>query len=136
MRLRPRPRASANPIDDQENPSKEGETDEARDVLWEVGSSSEASEDEDEDKKKPGLGVGGIMSHGERGGLLLNPDGADEEDKQTPTQPGFSAGLTPAETNPFADSQSGKGEDEDEFGEYEGVDEDAVELSRRIDLPK
>jgi len=89
-----------------------------------VGSSSDVSEAGEEKRK----GVGGTKSKGERGGLLLNSEEADEE--QTPTQAEFAAGLSAEERNPFADGVSSV--NEDDFGDYEGVDEDAKELSRKI----
>ncbi|WVR05179.1 hypothetical protein IAU60_002191 [Kwoniella sp. DSM 27419] len=80
----------------------------AQDVLWEVGSVSDASDVDDGEKEGKGKGVGGLHGgSGERRGLL----GDEEEDLHEGTD-----GKSPVreKRNPFR-------EDEDGFGEYEGV---------------
>ncbi|OCF36656.1 hypothetical protein I316_01909 [Kwoniella heveanensis BCC8398] len=85
------------------------------DVLWEVGSVSDASDDEGGEGrsqgKGKGKGVGGIQGgSGERRGLL----GEEEEDLHE-NEEGGSSPVREKKKDPFRDG------DDDGFGEYEGV---------------
>ncbi len=97
--------AGASKLDevDDEEPAERVEG--RQDVLWEVGSVSDASDTEEKERK----GVGGGNSRGERRGLLVD----EEEDGEAVDRAGSS--KVPAEEggNPFADEEG--------FGDYEGV---------------
>nr|XP_018263783.1 uncharacterized protein I303_03656 [Kwoniella dejecticola CBS 10117]OBR85941.1 hypothetical protein I303_03656 [Kwoniella dejecticola CBS 10117] len=102
---------------------------EPRDVLWEVGSVSDASDEEDkENEKEKGKGVGGMRGGtGERRGLL----GDEEEDLHEGEDHNAShrdrASANRGKDNPFADGYKAEaGEDEDAFGDYEGVEHEDV----------
>lgn len=76
-----------------------------QDVLWEVGSVSDASDSEGKERK----GVGGGDSRGERRGLLVD----EEEEGEEGDRAGISKRPPAEEANPFADEEG--------FGDYEGV---------------
>ncbi len=85
---------------------------------WEVGSSSDVSDDED---GKGGRGVGGLQSlDGERGGLLF--ERVDEGDEENKGKRG-AAGATEKEYDVVAPSDEVKEEEdgEDPFGDFEEV---------------
>lgn len=96
------------------------------DVLWEVGSASDASDDEDaggvdgsagaDGDKRKGVGGGGGNVRGERRGLLAGD--MDEEDAPSSAdRVGPASEPMPREVvrNPFAD------EGDEAFGDYEGI---------------
>ncbi|KAK8869760.1 hypothetical protein IAR55_000328 [Kwoniella newhampshirensis] len=129
VRLRPRVhRRGASETDPEAGSSKVYEGDEDDDgaftdeevrtqnVVWEVGSVSDASDDEkDGEKEDKGKGVGGVKGgSGERRGLL------GEEEEQL--HEGDVDDDRIKNENPL-----GEGDDEDGFGEYEGVEREEVE---------
>ncbi|WWC69395.1 uncharacterized protein I206_103334 [Kwoniella pini CBS 10737] len=151
MRLRPRSHArtpsaaginSSEGVLDESSSKYEGDDIDAlsdgivepRDVLWEVGSVSDDTSDnndelekEKEENKGKGKGIGGLKGGtGERRGLL----GDEEEDlhegedhnNQYRINPN-STSIYNKEKNPFDDDDKViKEEEEDNFGEYEGVE--------------
>ncbi|KAK6903006.1 hypothetical protein L486_06461 [Kwoniella mangroviensis CBS 10435] len=140
MRLRPRnhARTQSGVTDAESGPSSskyEGDDIDAlsdgvvepRDVLWEVGSVSDASDDElKENEKGKGKGVGGMRGGtGERRGLL----GDEEEDihegehERDRIQGGTADDQDDRKReDPFVDD----GDGDDGFGEYEGVEHEDV----------
>jgi hypothetical protein len=117
MRLRPRRRRSdahedgaSKQGDDGESPRK-GRPDE---VMWEVGSVSDASDEEEKEDKR--IGVGGTRDgRGERGGLLFadeHEEEGNEEDKRR-----WGGGEDGEEQSPFGDGRK----EDDDFGDYESV---------------
>lgn len=96
------------------------------DVLWEVGSASDVSDDEDaggasgpaaaDGDHRKGLGGGGANVRGERRGLLAG-DMDDEEAPNSADRAGTASDPLPREVvrNPFAD------EGDEAFGDYEGI---------------
>ncbi|EIW69442.1 hypothetical protein TREMEDRAFT_43986 [Tremella mesenterica DSM 1558] len=108
MRLNPRTRGSRN-VSGDTNPFKGGDDETAdedadrpkEDVLWEVGSLSDTSDNE-EDKRK---GIGGGSSGGERRGLLYDDEGEEVDESVQKTSA----------------KGDGNGQDDEVYGEYEGV---------------
>ncbi|WRT67209.1 uncharacterized protein IL334_004175 [Kwoniella shivajii] len=130
MRLRPRShaRTTSGITDPESGPSKydQDEIDalsddnEAKDVLWEVGSVSDASDDESRGENK-GKGVGGTKGgSGERRGLLGDQEESSRENER---HGGQSRKEKKRETdNPFEVGE------EDGFGDYEGVTHEDVDV--------
>jgi hypothetical protein len=92
-------------LDDEDDEEPVKPDDGTQDVLWEVGSLSDASDAEE--KERRGVG-GGKTSKGERRGLLV-----DEEEVEEGDRAGSSKREGEKEGDPFGDDQG--------FGEYEGV---------------
>ncbi|ORY27172.1 hypothetical protein BCR39DRAFT_538725 [Naematelia encephala] len=115
IRLRPQRRksyADSAPDDGAKNDGLEDEHQEPDEVMWEVGSVSDTSEDGKGNSKEQ-RGVGGTKGHGgERRGLL------DEDDRGEEEGGGPSKSGGDEEKNPFDDSE---GRADDDFGEYEAV---------------
>ena len=78
-----------------------------QDVLWEVGSVSDASDAQEKERR----GVGGGYSKGERRGLLVDEEDEVEDGDRMGTS---KRSRDKAEADPFVDGEG--------FGEYEGVD--------------
>nr|XP_019042293.1 hypothetical protein I302_08895 [Kwoniella bestiolae CBS 10118]OCF21223.1 hypothetical protein I302_08895 [Kwoniella bestiolae CBS 10118] len=127
MRLRPRnhARTQSGVTDHEAGPSGKHDEDdvdalsngevEPRDVLWEVGSVSDTSDDEEKESKAKGKGVGGMRGGtGERRGLL----GDEEEDAHE----GEDRHSKKEKENPFVRKGEEDEEEDDGFGEYEGVE--------------
>ncbi|ODO11605.1 hypothetical protein I350_00387 [Cryptococcus amylolentus CBS 6273] len=106
MRLRPRaPKMSTEEGHDEDH--EDGHESRAENVLWEVGSASDQSDDENEENAQKNRGVGGVKGGtGERRGLL----GEEEEDRHEGDEEGD-------KRNPFEEGDDG-------FGEYAGVGTD------------
>ncbi|WWD15965.1 hypothetical protein CI109_100389 [Kwoniella shandongensis] len=84
-------------------------------VVWEVGSVSDASNDDDREEDK-GKGVGGVKGgSGERRGLL-----GDEEEQLHEAEEGEDHQIRDKK-DPFGDEEDG-----DTFGDYEGVEREEV----------
>jgi hypothetical protein len=134
MRLRPqRHKHSSQDIESTSQPSKYDDVDalnsgrrgDGDEVMWEVGSVSDGSDDGANDKgEKAGNGVGGIRGgRGERRGLL-----GDDEDEADDAGGGGSGSSKRADGDgPFGDTQ----EVDDSFGEYKGVGGDEVDEVKR-----
>ncbi|WWC89967.1 uncharacterized protein L201_004896 [Kwoniella dendrophila CBS 6074] len=129
--------------DDIDALSDGGEGGEPRDVLWEVGSVSDDDSDRDldrddeEKKEKKGKGVGGLRGGtGERRGLLGDEEedlheGEDHHDRRIDHH-------QQQQKNPFEERNVHKEEndEEDVFGDYEGVEHDDVDLKSGEVTPK
>jgi hypothetical protein len=78
-----RARANSRSTSYQKNQRNTDDPVDENQVVWEVGSVSDDSDNDDKDGKgKPSRGVGGVRDgYGERGGLLYSDDDEQEEDR-------------------------------------------------------
>ena len=99
-------------------------------VVWEVGSVSDDSDNEEKDGKgKPNRGVGGVRDgYGERGGLLYSDEDEDpEKDKETDMSrstsaeraEGYRAVKTPSSPPRSPRQRRKDNDDDDPFGDFE-----------------
>ncbi|WVQ71665.1 hypothetical protein IAR50_001205 [Cryptococcus sp. DSM 104548] len=104
--MRLRPRAPKMSTEDEHEDHGDGHGSGADNVLWEVGSASDESDQQPEENEQKNRGVGGVKGGtGERRGLL----GEEEEDRHEGDEDGIK--------NPFEEGDDG-------YGEYSGVGTD------------